>query len=60
MDEASAPLEVVKDVEASTEHECVFRANLQDEAAVGEWLEEYSVKTKSSWIVQKVQKKGQR
>ncbi|KAG0419738.1 hypothetical protein HPB47_003910 [Ixodes persulcatus] len=56
MDEASPPLENVKDVQASTEHECVLRANLKDEAAVGEWLEAYGVETNTSWIVQKGQR----
>lgn len=63
MDEPPSPferLEVVKDDLASTEKESVFRANLNNEAAVDEWLEAYSLQTNTSWIVQKVQKEGQR
>ncbi|KAM7300847.1 tigger transposable element-derived protein 6-like [Ixodes scapularis] len=61
MDEPPSPLErlkIVKDDLTSTEKESVFRANLNNEAAVEEWLEAYSLQTNTSWIVRKVQKEG--
>lgn len=60
MDEHAQPLEAVKDDLASTERETVYRANLPDEAAVNGFMETYSVGTNTSWIVQKVQKSGER
>ncbi|KAL3209923.1 hypothetical protein MRX96_037564 [Rhipicephalus microplus] len=51
MEEMRQPLEVVRDDQQSTEHESVFRANLADEDAVNEWMEAYSVRTNTSWIV---------
>ncbi|KAL3190264.1 hypothetical protein MRX96_019803 [Rhipicephalus microplus] len=54
------PLEVVRDDQQSTEHESVFRANLADEDAVNEWMEAYSVRTNTSWIVCRVQSAGER
>ncbi|KAL3218928.1 hypothetical protein MRX96_031288 [Rhipicephalus microplus] len=49
------PLEVVRDDQQSTENESVFRANLVDEDVVNEWMEAYSVRTNTSWIVWRVQ-----
>ncbi|KAL1426230.1 hypothetical protein MTO96_018355 [Rhipicephalus appendiculatus] len=60
MDELRQPLEVVRDDLQSTEQESVFRANLADEAAVNEWMEAYSIRTNTSWIVWRVQKAGER
>ncbi|KAL3246970.1 hypothetical protein MRX96_057323 [Rhipicephalus microplus] len=52
------PLEVVRDDQQSTEHESVFRVTLADEDAVNEWVEAYSVRTNTSWIVCCVQSAG--
>ncbi|KAH8034017.1 hypothetical protein HPB51_018528 [Rhipicephalus microplus] len=60
MEEMRQPLEVVRDDQQSTEHESVFRANLADEDAVNEWMEAYSVRTNTSWIVWRVQSAGER
>ncbi|KAL3191191.1 hypothetical protein MRX96_018766 [Rhipicephalus microplus] len=60
MEEMRQPLEVVRDDQQSTEHESVFRANLVDEDAVNEWMEAYSVRTNTSWIVWRVQSAGER
>lgn len=60
MEEMRQPLEVVRDDQQSTEHESVFRANLADEDAVNEWMEAYSVRTNTSWIVWRVQSVGER
>ncbi|KAL3246969.1 hypothetical protein MRX96_057323 [Rhipicephalus microplus] len=54
------PLEVVRDDQQSTEHESVFRVTLADEDAVNEWVEAYSVRTNTSWIVCCVQSAGKR
>ncbi|KAH8026971.1 hypothetical protein HPB51_000569 [Rhipicephalus microplus] len=59
MEEMRQPLEVVRDDQQSTEHESVFRANLADEDAVNEWMEAYSVRTNTSWIVWRVQSVGE-
>ncbi|KAL3199856.1 hypothetical protein MRX96_043742 [Rhipicephalus microplus] len=58
MEEMRQPLEVVRDDQHSTEHESVFRANLADEDAVNEWMEAYSVRTNTYWIVWRVQSAG--
>ncbi|KAL3221920.1 hypothetical protein MRX96_029103 [Rhipicephalus microplus] len=60
MEEMRQPLEVVRDDQQSTEHESVFRANLADEDAVNEWMEVYSIRTNTSWIVWRVQSVGER
>ncbi|KAL3240941.1 hypothetical protein MRX96_047869 [Rhipicephalus microplus] len=60
MEEMRQPLDIVRDDQQSTEHESVFRANLTDENAVNEWMETYSVRTNTSWIVWRVQSVGER
>lgn len=60
MDDLRQPLEVVRDDQESTEEESVFRANLADEAAVNEWLEAYSIRTNTSWIVWNFRRAGKR
>ncbi|KAL3225337.1 hypothetical protein MRX96_025872 [Rhipicephalus microplus] len=59
MEEMRQPLDIVRDDQQSTEHESVFRANLTDENAVNEWMETYSVRTNTSWIVWRVQSVGE-
>ncbi|KAL3236780.1 hypothetical protein MRX96_022191 [Rhipicephalus microplus] len=59
MEEMRQPLEVVRDDQQSTKHESVFRANLADEDAVNEWMEAYSVRTNTSWIVWRAQSAGE-
>lgn len=60
MDVHVQPLEIIRDDLASTHQESVFRANLPDETAVNAFVDAYSGCTNTTWIVQKVQKRGER
>lgn len=49
--EIAYAIECLRDDEKSSESIEVLRANLEDPKAVEEWLQRYSAKTNTSWIV---------